>query len=153
MTKLKGNLFAIFTNFGTSILAIAGSTSSTITIDRNMVEVAATSGCAKAYVPGLYSWRGTAEGVIVYNSGDMPHTTDLAKALTAGTKIFCYIGQCYHTTNDSTVTHSVEMNNHIDYVGYAYVESVKLTGEVNGYARYTVSFRGTGELQIASTSS
>lgn len=145
--KLRGRLFGIFAVVDGTIKNVAASTSSTISINRDMVEIVSVAE-AKGYVPGKYEWKGTAEGVIAYTAGETPNSIKLTKLLVEGTKVIVYIGECA-VVYTATRTLTINPEHDIFFTGEAYLEAVEMKGEVSGYAKYNIQFRGVGELKVA----
>jgi hypothetical protein len=157
--KLKGRELGIFATLKTGVLApIAHATSAELNVSRSMIEVCAgTASLVKAYLPGLIEWTATAEGVVSYwkktSDGEeleTPAATLMVAKLSLGSLVDLYIGQCVrveaYAGEDAYGTQQQVKDQLLYCTGKAYVESVRQTGEVNGYAKYTVKFRGSGAL-------
>ena len=120
-----------------NVIGLAKSCSLDLTCE--MKEVASTSGRAKYYKPGRYSWTMAADRVYDadLDDGDNNQTVTLVGALTAGTAV-----KIRYTQEDGTP----ELIPGVIYEGMAYVESIRINANVDGYASASVQFRGTGEL-------
>lgn len=109
---------------------IGGTTSHTLTINREMIEKAsATSSRAREYLPGLTDWSLQVERMVLVDDTDVSVTDEIGD-LKAGTVIntCILIGLDY-------------------YVGSAIIESVSVNAPLRGKATAQISLRGTGALQ------
>ncbi len=110
---------------------IGGTTSHTMTLNREMIEKASSvNSRAREYIPGLSDWSLSVERMALMGDTDVSVTDEIAD-LKAGNVIgICtLIGQDY-------------------YVGYAIIESIEVNAPLRGKATARIGLRGTGALSV-----
>lgn len=127
-TKLNGHdvLVCVGTTSG-DLTEVAAQRECTLNIDNQMVEKAsATDGSVREYLPGLYGWTMTVNGLYALGA----HVSLLGH-LIAGTLLHIgfYIGEERLT-------------------GTAYIETMEAGGPLRGKATYNVTLRGSGDLNV-----
>ncbi len=125
VTKLNGHAVVVMLGETEVMSTVGAQRDCTLTINRELVETAATSdGGSREYLGGLKDWTVQVSGLYVVGG-----SVSLATYLIAGTLL--HVG--------------VQVGSTL-YAGAAYVEAFEASGDVKGKTTYNATFRGTGEL-------
>lgn len=117
---------------------IAASTQCDLNIEKEMIEIAGTSGRYKEFVAGLTSWTVSAQCFYVAVTTDQH--VNLTKKLLLGSKVLVQF-----QLNTSTRSNKYET-----YTGQALIQSISLSAPMNGKATFAISLQGTSDLSLTS---
>lgn len=133
---INGTLIKVYKDVTGTLKPIANLISNDISIDMTIIDVSSKSSSGAAEnITGRYSWSGSAEGIVEYDTSvgtsDIS-LQDIIADLLAGTSWTCVIGT--GVTGDQKLTGTTRLAN------------VKMSAPDNDKATFTCDFTGTGAL-------
>jgi predicted secreted protein len=140
--RLLGKNIAVFVNEGGKYKPIGLSTSCTIDINTDMIEMASQSAKAKAYMPGRYSYTVQIDRLVDVEQGG--GTDKLLRYELNNTPLTIVVGSVTRYGSGMELGDFPAMS----LMGEAYISHQSLTGSVDGHATHNVSMQGTGELDL-----
>ena len=132
---------------GTEVIGFATSCSLSIAIDAPDASTKQSLGWADE-IGGQKSWSVTTDGLATVVPGVVAtyvSTAELAAMAIARTSVLVK----FTTVNNDTVGGVTPVPNDVIYSGQAFIESVDMTADMENPVTYSVSFKGTGVLTIA----
>ena len=132
---------------GTEVIAFATSCSLSIAIDTPDSSTKQSLGWADE-IGGQKSWSLTTDGLATVVPGSVAtyiSTTELSNLAIARTAVTVK----FTTVNNDTVGGVTPVTGDTIYSGSAFIESVDMTADMENPVTYSVSFKGTGPLTIA----
>ena len=132
---------------GTEVIAFATSCSLSIAIDTPDSSTKQSLGWADE-IGGQKSWSLTTDGLATVVPGSVAtyiSTTELSNLAIARTAVTVK----FTTVNNDTVGGVTPVTGDTIYSGSAFIESVDMTADMENPVTYSVSFKGTGVLTIA----
>ena len=132
---------------GTEVIAFATSCSLSIAIDTPDASTKQSLGWADE-IGGQKSWSLTTDGLATVVPGSVAtyiSTTELSNLAIARTAVTVK----FTTVNNDTVGGVTPVTGDTIYSGSAFIESVDMTADMENPVTYSVSFKGTGVLTIA----
>lgn len=132
---------------GTEVIAFATSCSLSIAIDTPDASTKQSLGWADE-IGGQKSWSLTTDGLATVVPGAVAtyiSTTELSNLAIARTAVTVK----FTTVNNDTVGGVTPVTGDTIYSGSAFIESVDMTADMENPVTYSVSFKGTGVLTIA----
>jgi len=132
---------------GTEVIAFATSCSLSIAIDAPDASTKQSLGWADE-IGGQKSWSLTTDGLATVVPGAVAtyiSTTELSNLAIARTAVTVK----FTTVNNDTVGGVTPVTGDTIYSGSAFIESVDMTADMENPVTYSVSFKGTGALTIA----
>ena len=132
---------------GTEVIAFATSCSLSIAIDAPDASTKQSLGWADE-IGGQKSWSLTTDGLATVVPGAVAtyiSTTELSNLAIARTAVTVK----FTTVDNSTVGGVTPVTGDTIYSGSAFIESVDMTADMESPVTYSVSFKGTGVLTIA----
>lgn len=132
---------------GTEVIAFATSCSLSIAIDAPDASTKQSLGWADE-IGGQRSWSLTTDGLATVVPGSVAtyiSTTELSNLAIARTAVTVK----FTTVNNDTVGGVTPVTGDTIYSGSAFIESVDMTADMENPVTYSVSFKGTGVLTIA----
>jgi predicted secreted protein len=132
---------------GTEVIAFATSCSLSIAIDAPDASTKQSLGWADE-IGGQKSWSLTTDGLATVVPGAVAtyiSTTELSNLAIARTAVTVK----FTTVDNSTVGGVTPVTGDTIYSGSAFIESVDMTADMENPVTYSVSFKGTGALTIA----
>ena len=132
---------------GTEVIAFATSCSLSIAIDAPDASTKQSLGWADE-IGGQKSWSLTTDGLATVVPGAVAtyiSTTELSNLAIARTAVTVK----FTTVDNSTVGGVTPVTGDTIYSGSAFIESVDMTADMENPVTYSVSFKGTGPLTIA----
>ena len=132
---------------GTEVIAFATSCSLSIAIDAPDASTKQSLGWADE-IGGQKSWSLTTDGLATVVPGAVAtyiSTTELSNLAIARTAVTVK----FTTVNNDTVGGVTPVTGDTIYSGSAFIESVDMTADMENPVTYSVSFKGTGVLTIA----
>jgi len=132
---------------GTEVIAFATSCSLSIAIDAPDASTKQSLGWADE-IGGQKSWSLTTDGLATVVPGAVAtyiSTTELSNLAIARTAVTVK----FTTVNNDTVGGVTPVTGDTIYSGSAFIESVDMTADMESPVTYSVSFKGTGVLTIA----
>lgn len=145
--RLLGRKLGIFIHNGFDDKAIGLSTSASLTITTDMAEMAASSAKAKAFIPGRYTFTLQCEKLYDATSDDTDFNMQRYLLLSQ------LNGRALDFVLDEAevVSGSLAIDPHSSLAirGQVYVNNFTENAPADGYANVSISFQGTGELDIA----
>lgn len=144
--RLLGKNIAVFVNEGGKYKPIGLSTSCTLDINTDMIEMASSSARAKAYTPGRYSYTVQIDRLVDVEYSKEGDTNKLLRYELNNTPMTIVVGEV--TLIDGEMVPSDYTQNRV--VGEAFISNQSLSGSVAGHATHRVSLQGTGELNLGS---
>lgn len=139
---IKGRNLALFTRMDDGIFDTFGlSTSCSLSIASDMIEMASNDALSKRYVAGRYSY--TLQSDRLYDGGDMMRRL-LTYMVTRRSLFFRF------AEGDSVGGEMVEQRGSggMTISGEAYIAGYSVNAPVEGYANVSISLQGTGPLTI-----
>lgn len=138
--RLRGRDLVVFRGDNGNIQdssALGLATSCAVTIDRDIMEVTnPLSGKSKSFLSGRYGWTVTSDGLVTTDGSILE---DLLVEMDR--KVVLFIGSARRQDGEL-----VPAGDGFSLKGEAYISSIRLTGTENGSATYSVTFRGTGDI-------
>lgn len=135
MAAENGKDYRIYVTSGNA--AIAGETSSSITINGTQIDTSSKDSDWNTAIMGSKSWELT--GSFVYDNTAGAEQEDMFDALEAGTSVEIFWGKLTSTARTR------------GYTGTALITSVSISSERDGVVTKEVSFAGTGKLNKVPT--
>ena len=132
---------------GTEVIAFATSCSLSIAIDAPDASTKQSLGWADE-IGGQRSWSLTTDGLATVVPGSVATyvtTAELNALAIARTSVLVK----FTTVDNSTVGGITPVTGDVIYSGQAFIESVDMTADMENPVTYSVSFKGTGPLTIA----
>lgn len=137
MSKIKGRDFIVFTAVTGQVKALGCSTACTLNIEQELVETLNKSNWRwRRFVNGKRGWSIEVGGYI--DNGGIDPMTMLGVSFVVG---FATVASHEAMNADDYVA-----DGRRQYYGIGQLASCQLTGELEGYATYSLSFQGSGEL-------
>lgn len=138
--KILGRNIGIFTQSGTEWVPIGMSTSCSIQLSADAIEVAGMSARGRSFIPGRYSY--TIQVDTLYGGGEMDEA--LMQALLYGDTIHFVIAGAYADNGELIRKYST-----LQLEGDAILTNYTMTAPSAGYATANVSLQGSGNLYVA----
>lgn len=144
--RLLGRKLGIFINNGTEDKAIGLSTSASINITTDMVEAASASAKAKSFIPGRYSFTMQCEKLYdaTEDDGGFNMQRYLLLSQLNGSALDFVLDEA--KVVDGSL--AIDPNSSLTISGAVYVNNFVENAPADGYASVSISFQGTGELDI-----
>lgn len=140
--RLLGKNIAVFVEESGVYKPIGLSTSCTLDINTDMVEVASQSARAKSFTPGRYSYTVQIDRLVDVEQGG--GTDKLLRYELNNTPLTIVVGSVTRYDSGMALGDFPAMS----LMGEAYISHQSLTGSVDGHATHNVSMQGTGELDL-----
>lgn len=144
--RILGRKLGIFINNGLDDKAIGLSTSASLTITTDMVEAASASAKAKSFLPGRYTFTMQCEKL--YDATEDDGGFNMQRYL--------LLSQLNGRVLDFVLDEAkvvggllaIDPNSALTIRGQVYVNNFTENAAADGYANVSISFQGTGELDI-----
>lgn len=145
--RLLGRKLGIFINNGYADKPIGLSTSASINIATDMVEMASASAKAKAFIPGRYAFTLQCDKLYdaVSDDGDFNMQRYLLLSQLNGRPLDFVLDECEVADGELAISRDTPLT----IRGQVFVNNYTTNAPADGYANVSISFQGTGELDIA----
>lgn len=145
--RLLGRKLGIFINNGLEEKPIGLSTSASITITTDMVEAASASAKAKSFLPGRYTFTMQCEKLYdaTEDDGGFNMQRYLLLSQLNGRALDFVLDEA--KVVDGSL--AIDPNSALTIRGQVYVNNFTENAAADGYANVSISFQGSGELDIA----
>lgn len=144
--RLLGRKLGIFIHNGIEEKPIGLSTSASITINTDMIEKAATSAKAKEFLPGRYTFTMQCEKL--YDATEDDGGFNMQRYLLLSQlngRVLDFVLDEAKVVSGSL---AIDPNSALTVSGKVYVNNFTENADADGYANVSISFQGTGELNI-----
>lgn len=144
--RLLGRKLGIFIHNGIEEKPIGLSTSASITINTDMIEKAAASAKAKEFLPGRYTFTMQCEKLYDATSDDSDFNMQRYLLLSQlnGSALDFVLDEC--KVVDGSL--AIDTHSQLTIRGQVYVNNYTENAPADGYANVSISFQGTGDLEI-----
>lgn len=142
--RLLGKNIAVFVEESGVYKPIGLSTSCTIDINTDMIEMASQSAKAKSFTPGRYGYTVQIDRLVDVEYSKEGDTNKLLRYELNNTLLTIVIGSVTRYDSGMELGDFPAMN----LMGEVYISHQSLAGSVDGYATHNVSMQGTGEIDL-----